>query len=183
MYPRSLWNSASSSSHRRRIFASVSGFMRPPFAPGKATLNRSSWRRMRSIKASPSSYVIGRSVWANSMTCGVDINPSLESAFLVPDSASPIMPERSAVAKQIATDMETRGGQGCDISAWLLWQVRNFYRWYSGSNSAARCRTLLFDEKPFELCKGDLSIRIFSSRSCGVGEPLTTTFSASGGRC
>jgi hypothetical protein len=83
----------------------------------------------------------------------------------------------------IDSELESRRGQCCDISARRLWQVRNFNHWYIGSKSAARCRTLLSEEKPFELCKGDLSITLFFSMGGGVCEVAATTFSASGGCC
>jgi len=180
--PRSLLNSASSSSQISRILASVFGSMRSPVRPGRATSNRSSWRRIFSMKAKPFSYVIGRFVWANAMTLDVVMNTSLESGFRMSIVPPPMMAKRIASAKRIVTVLESRRAQGCGIWVAVLWHAGHVHGWcavrfFTTTSRNSSC--VAFD---LWLCKGDLSIRLFSSTGCGSSCSVSTTFSASKGR-
>jgi len=176
--PRSFLKSASSESSRRRIFAASPGAILCSFARGSATSNRSSCRRVRSTKASPSSYVIVRVGSLNAMTLFADMMASrsdgLREWFLVQLIIAAVV----ISAKQIETQSNTRRGRGCGIYALRSWLARNFNCWCTGSNSAARYRNRALDEKPFELCKGDLSIRLNFSMDGGSTCFASTTFSA-----
>jgi hypothetical protein len=109
-------------------------------------------------------------------TLFADMMTSCGDAFRMSVSVSPIMPESMTSAKQITTFSEPRRGQGCDICARDLWQARNFNRWWVGFDSAAKCRKPLWDEKTFELRKGDLSIRKNSSRDGVLLASTSTTY-------
>jgi hypothetical protein len=180
--PRSLLNSASNSSQRLRIFASVSGFMRRPFAPGTATSNRSSWRRIFSMKAKPSSYVIGRFVCANSMTVDVVMNTSSERGCQMSTVATPIMANLIDSAKQNTRDVESRQGQGCDIVASVLWRTGHSHEWYAGAFFTTTSRN--FDCGSFApaLCTGDMSITLLTSTGWGSSGLPLARYSASEGR-
>jgi hypothetical protein len=79
-------------------------------------------------------------------------------------------------------ELEARRGRCCDIFEPPLWQSGHIQRWCIASIFDTRCRNRFFGEFPFELCKGDLSIRLFCSTGCVLSALATTTFSASEGR-
>jgi hypothetical protein len=181
--PRSLRIEASSQSSLPRTSAALSSETGASEPSALVASIRSSCRRVRSMNASPSAYVAVAGFSPNVMTLAEGISTSLYEGFLTILFVLRIMPKPTASAKRIHPACATRRGRGRDICVQTSWQVRNFNHWYTSSNSAARCRTLLCDEKPLGLCKGDLSITLFFSMGCGVCEPLATTFSASGRCC
>lgn len=138
--------------------------------------------RLRSMKAMHCADVIVSKFSENRSTLDVDIAASCEGEFWMPVLVWTIMPKRIASAKQIHDGCESRRGQGCDISARGLWRECHFYRWRVVPILATRCRNTVFVIFPFELCKGDLSIRLFCSTGCGFFAITTTTFSAAEGR-
>ena len=138
--------------------------------------------RLRSMKAMHCAAVIVSKFSENRSTLHVDIRTSYEGEFRMPVSSSPIMPKRIASAKQISVRYESRRGQGCDISARGLWRECHFYRLRIAPILDTRCRNTIFVIFPFELCKGDLSIRLFCSTGCGLFVTTTTRFSAPKGR-
>ena len=104
----------------------------------------------------------------------------------VDDAASRFRPQiianRIASANRIDVVLESRRGRGCDISARHLLPASHVQRWYVDPIWTARCRNAFSALFPFELCKGDLSIRLTSSTGGGTTAASTTTFSATKGR-
>ncbi len=178
MVPRSLRMDASNMWSLARISAAVSAEMAAPVSAGCATSIRSSCRRVRWINANPSAYVAVAGFSPNVMTLAAGMMTSRNDGLRKTVSASQIMPKRIVSAKQIYIAVNSRRKTACDISAQHLWRSCNFYFWCTASKLVTKSRTHFSGDFPFELCKGDLSIRLFSSRACGVFAQSHTIFSA-----
>jgi len=144
--------------------------------------NRSICLRLRAMNARHSGLVIVSKFSEKRRTFDPDINTSRLIVFRKRIFTSRIIAKPIPSAKQIDMKSEARRGQCCDIFALCLWQARHIQRWCIASILDTRCRNATFADFPFELCKGDLSIRLFCSTGCVRSALATTTFSASEGR-
>lgn len=176
-FERTCFSSASSAS---RIEAS-SSLSTSPRSCGRCS-SLSICLRLRSMKDRHSGAVIVSKFSEKRSTVLAVITTPRKGGFQKCISLQRIMPNEIASAKQITNECESRRGQDCAIPARHSWRVRNFYCRYAELNSATSCRKQPLGEFPFELCKGDLSIRLFSSTGCGVRAVESTTFSAGKGR-
>jgi hypothetical protein len=182
MAPISLRMEDSNLSSWRRMPSLSSGDMVFIPACGMASSNRSSWRRVRSMKARPSAYVAVRVFSPKAITLHADINTSWKTRFEGRDVGAQIVPKVIAAAKHIQTDHQHGRQRRCGICAGKLWHKRHGYGWYIHLFLTTKSRTLPIAFFTFELCKGDLSIRLFSSTGCVFLASFPTTFSASKGR-
>jgi hypothetical protein len=122
--PRSRLKSASSVSSCRRIFAASSGAIDRLSPRGIATSNRASCRRVRSMKARPSSYVIVLVVSANEITLAAGKMDSHQLGFRK-CVASSILPNPIASAKQISSPAVLPSGLIGTIPIHMIWNGFN----------------------------------------------------------
>lgn len=164
----------SRASRARRMEASSSIFASLGFC-GRCS-SRSICLRLRSMNDRHSGAVIVSKFSERRSTLAADMMTSCEDGFRMSGLASPIMPNWIASAKQIATDLESRRGQGCDICAAILWRAGHSKGWCAWTIFATTSRD--FDCAVFDLwlCKGDMSIRIVSSTGWGFFPAATATY-------
>jgi len=173
--PSNLCRSASTLSHILRIAAASSGSNVLPSSCGRAVSKRSSWRRVLSMKASPSAMVIVFVGSENPSTFDADINTfccgRLLSKFHFPDHA-----KTNRFSQAENQNCDSLRGQGCGIFAQYMLPIGHGKPWYFVPILDTRCRNVIFCFLTAELCSGDLSIRITCSMGCGLSNSATPTY-------
>ena len=179
--PSNLCRSASTLSHILRIAAASSGSNVLPSSCGRAVSKRSSWRRVLSMKASPSAMVIVFVGSENPSTLDADINPS-SNTCRANDRGSSDHAKSKSFSQAKNQNCGSRRRWDRDISAPPLLRIGHGNAWYFVPILNTICRNASFANFPFEQCKGDLSIRFIFSTGWVLRYCLPTTFSASKGR-
>jgi hypothetical protein len=141
MYPRSLWNLDSRASSCCRIAAAASGAILFPAWCGTASSNLSSWRRVRSMKASPSSYVIVGMFSENLSTFDAGIITSLSGCFRS-QFARQILATWLIAAKRIKNISKHGGGLVVVGQGGFVCPGCHTQRWYGLVIFPTTCRRL-----------------------------------------